>query len=63
MGGGNFVNEFPMAHTGLSVVFYLLLTNVGDSAMNKFGTCREVFTIRIVGNERNERSAMLTTER
>ncbi len=37
-----------MAHTGLSAAFYLLHTSVGDSAMNKFETCREVNTIRIL---------------
>jgi len=37
-----------MAHTGLSAAFYLLHTTVGDSAMNKFGTCREVFTRRML---------------
>ncbi len=44
-----------MAHTDLSAAFYLLHTTVGDSAMNKFGTRREVFTGRMllfsVGND------------
>jgi len=35
------------AHRSVSG-FYFLLTNVGDSALNKFGTCREVTTIRML---------------